>query len=504
MFDMDVFLYKLSNEDNVKRAALKQRILLNNISHSIKTPLNGILHMTNLLSSQPNEEYLQHLNHSVATLANNIFDIIDMAQLENGDILITKDLFTIHTLVSSVMAIIGGMRQPNSKISIKYHIEQTVPEYIYSDQRRIKQILINLLENAVQHTIAGSISLYVSAELADISNENMVHSITTQSTHYNIVFTISDTGTGITPEIQENLFKPVEIVESKQTNQLGLRVSSLLAHQLNGDVRLIQNKYISPNTGCIFELSIIVSEGPVPIYDSNSLRLLKGRRTLVITLVEKIALCQVLESYGVIYIISDTYQEAIILHGNKQFDLIILQTDLVSISELENIKNTFKCPIVGIISDEFESVSSLFIDILTIPIDVMLYRRKLLEIFNTHHDHDAYNILIAGENYVDKLILDKLLRTLLYKNIYLANNYRDIAKIVSKKTFDVIILDLPLSICTEVVNKIVDTTSDTSQNLAVPKIIAVTTSPNPPQIQYITNFIDKPINIAELEQKIRN
>jgi signal transduction histidine kinase/DNA-binding response OmpR family regulator len=573
-FVLESFLSRLINEDLVKRNQYRQELTLSNICHSIRTPLNGILHMTDMLikSNQPssrspspvmspitspmnhqsgksspvqqqpttgnannhkpntprlykyprvdnhlaqlNEEHLTYLNQSVITLANNIFDIIDMTQLEIGKLKIVKDVFNIHDLISDVINVAGKLTK-NKNVLLEYAVDPSVPEYAYSDAKRIKQILINLLENALQYTHAGEVILHVSAALINLFDEDREEYQSTiyhDSRQYNLSFIVRDSGIGMEEKTKNTIFRPPEIMRNSKQQGIGLRVSYLLSKRLDGNLSLL---YSEPDKGSCFQLDLVVFEEEPPVINSDTMKSLKNKKILIVDdTKEKITICQVLDKYDVGYTLASSYEEILILHYNKIFDLIICKTKLSigdGVDIAKHMHNKWsKTPILAITDGTENLPKSTFYDTISIPVEEHAFRQKLLTIINTRNNTQLINsdlhILVVEDEQVNRIVMEKLLRNAGYQKIDLVSSGEEALKLIfnNLEYYDILLLDIRMPLMTgfELADIVVKIYAE--KKLKCPKIIGITAQLIlDEEVSSIKEFIYKPIDMIELCKKIK-
>jgi signal transduction histidine kinase/DNA-binding response OmpR family regulator len=556
-FVCEAYIRSLAAKDLKRRYKYRQELLLSNICHSIRTPLNGILHMTNMLmvtdrtldnqehlsddddenvnssrsnsitsinkyipSSQItrlNKDHLNNLNRSTISLTNNIFDIIDMTQLDIGKLKITKDVFNIRELINQVIAITKTLTR-QSNVRFEYHIEEIVPDYAYSDPKRIKQILINLIENAFYNTDEGEVILYVNASLVHLDQEdidympitNTIIVDTDENNQYNLTFSVSDSGNGISVKMQSLIFKPPEVLCNTKQYGISLRVSYLLANILGGGLRIV---YSVPDKGSTFEFNIIVYEEEPPIFDSNTLKILNSKRVLLVDDDNnKINLCKVMDHYGIIYTIASSYEEVLILHINKKYDLVICKTQLKTENGIK-IAEQLRCSwthtlFMALIDDPVKLPKGLFHEYITLPVEEFTFKNKLLTIFNTNYDsveHDDTYILVVEDEPINRIIIEKLLRTKGYNKVDLVSNGIEALTMINNDInyYDMILIDIRMPIMSGF--ELAENISNIYKDKICPKILGVTAQmimDDEPK-EYLKDFIYKPIDIDELDTKIK-
>lgn len=235
-------------EDAKSRADMANRAkstFLAQMSHEIRTPLNTVLGMNEMISRVSDDSkilmYSKYIKTAGESLLGIINDILDISKLEAGKIQVINDDYNLKNLLKDMINLLS-LKIKEKKLTFKFRMDKDIPVNLYGDELRIKQIITNIMNNAVKYTDSGSIILDVSCE------KKTDKEIT-------LVIKVTDTGRGIKKEDMDKLFKPFERIEERKStsiegNGLGLAITMQLINCMSGQME-VESEYGKGSTFCI-------------------------------------------------------------------------------------------------------------------------------------------------------------------------------------------------------------------------------------------------------------
>lgn len=243
-------------------AAKAKSVFLANMSHEIRTPINAILGMDTMILRESDDkdilEYAGNIQSASQTLLSLINDILDFSKIETGKLELVQGDYALSSLINDVYHMLLGKAKEKG-LALNVDSDKNLPAKLYGDEVRIRQIIVNILNNAIKYTEKGSVTLKVSMaeqQNADAINNN---NVTGSQPAKNIIitFTISDTGIGIKPENISHLFDSFSRFDENKNKHiegtgLGLAITKQLTKLMNGKIN-VTSKY---GEGSVFEVSI--------------------------------------------------------------------------------------------------------------------------------------------------------------------------------------------------------------------------------------------------------
>ncbi len=230
-----------------EEASRMKSLFLATVSHELRTPMNGLLGMTELLLETPLEElqreYVLIIQQAGKVLLNAVGEILDVSRIAGGLVELSPRPFALRPLVEEVRNILSTEVRRHG-LTFEYQIEETVAPWIEADPDRLRQILVNLIENGVKFTKVGGVLLEINLQ-------------TTDPAHPVLVFRVSDTGMGIRADDLPRLFKPFGQLDPSRSREkeglgLGLSICRSLIDRMKGHIWVES----LPGQGSVFSFAI--------------------------------------------------------------------------------------------------------------------------------------------------------------------------------------------------------------------------------------------------------
>lgn len=433
----------------------KKNKFMANLSHEIRSPLNGIIGMLSLISTTSLDaeqaNYLDMLKESAYNLMRIVNDILDYSKLEAGKMVLTRKTFKLRDCIDSVNDIVM-FRASEKNVSISYSIDRLVPEFIICDFQRLQQILINLLSNSIKFSYKnGRIFLYVRVK-AQETNSNII----------TLEFTIKDEGCGIDEKYHSSLFKSYNKLYNEENNSeiynegsgLGLAICKELTLLMKGDICVAKTEK-NKGTTMVFYIQVETEITHVETRSENDI--FKGKYILIChpeASVRTDLSMIIINQSGTVMTCSDIKEYELYTKSNSKIDMVI--GDINIIHKLYHMNssrpNTY---FVGItdklmkISDEDALKCSIILNKKINERKFLLDAKKLFEedskpyeiIFN-EGKNKAKKILIDEDIPINQEVLKKYLMKLGYSNITTVNNGSECIESLKAKIYDIVFIDI--------------------------------------------------------------
>ncbi len=437
------------------------------MSHEIRTPMNGVIAMTGLLQqtvlTTGQSDFVETIRASGESLLTIINDILNISKLEAGKLELDCRPFSLRECIGSAVDVLAPKAVEN-KIDLAFEVAPDLPDSVLGDDQRIRQVLINLLGNAVKFTPQGEVILTVRRAPGPGAHET--------ETRPNLEFAVRDTGLGIAPEKLQHMFQPFAQADASTEREhggtgLGLAISKRLVELMGGKIRAESQ----PGVGSTFFFTVPLTAVAATLGARTDAAVLGGKRLLLAVWNETVGgiLERTVTNWGMNCVRARDTMSALEILRAGQCDAAMLDLSLAASSAVGPALIEARKPLVlispigaTVAESALSQIEKRFV---TAPIKESQLQRALVELFERRPETSRaatpdqlsagpvpekklgqrlpLKILVTDDNLINQKVASRLLQQLGY-TADIASNGHEALRALEKSNYDLVFMDVQM------------------------------------------------------------